>query len=315
MAESHRPTAQLVTITATDGLLLPALYYKSGRGAPLVIWLHGMGPTGSFYAVDRINALATSLNSAGVAFLALNNRGAGMLQSIKYVDEAGDYQKVTQGTSHELIADCVKDINGAVKFARDSGHDQLFLVGHSTGANKICVYNSYEPKNPFLGYVLFGGGDDTGLFYLELGRDRFYDLMQESKLRTEQGRGDQLVPQSYGVGAFSYQSLADILDPDGDYNSFPFTECSTGVKLSTKGLFHDFKTISKPTLIIYGELDEYCPPSAREAEAIMLAQSPNPNLLTAKLVLGADHSAHNHEAELAADITDWVINQLKEQPK
>lgn len=311
MAESKRPKAELVTVTATDGLMLPALYYSASDGSPAVIWLHGMGTTGSFYAVERMNTLASVLMESGMSFLALNNRGAGFLQDIKFVDDAGDYQKTTQGTSHELIADCVKDIDGAVKFLTDRGHSDLFLVGHSTGANKICVYNSKKPANPFRGYVLFGGGDDTGLFYEQLGKDRFFDLMQESKLKVEQGQGSRLVPVRYEVGPFSYQSLDDILDPDGDYNTFPYIEFTKGVKLSTKALFHEFKTISKPSLVIYGSEDKYCPPSATEAEKILASVTPYPDLFTFELIPGSDHSAHGHESELAKALTHWITTRLK----
>ena len=54
MAEIIRPKAELISITASDGLILPALYFAPEKsGAPLAVWLHGMGTTASFYAVDR----------------------------------------------------------------------------------------------------------------------------------------------------------------------------------------------------------------------------------------------------------------------
>jgi pimeloyl-ACP methyl ester carboxylesterase len=311
MAKNQHPLAQLLTITANDGLMLPALYYSAGPESPLVIWLHGMGSTGSFYAVERTNALASALLAKSISFLALNNRGAHFLQGVKFLDKTGEYQKRLQGTSHELIAESIFDIEGAINFAKSNSHSSLFLVGHSTGANKICVYNYHSQNNPFKGYVLFGGGDDTGLFYEQLGRDRFFDLMQESKSKVEQGQGAHLVPERYNVGPFSYQSLDDILDPDGDYNTFPFIEQSTGVKLSTKPLFREFKSIDKPTLVMYGSEDEYCPPSAAVAENTLKSVAPHPDLFTFELIPEADHSAHGHEPRLASLITKWIKCQLE----
>src|SRR5689334_9809534 len=110
MTQSANPLAQLITVPATDGLQNPALYYEPAAATKrLVIWLHGMGSSGIFYAVDHTNALAAAATNADTAFLALQNRGGGMLQGIRYFDETGTKQKRLQGTSHELIADCTAD--------------------------------------------------------------------------------------------------------------------------------------------------------------------------------------------------------------
>jgi pimeloyl-ACP methyl ester carboxylesterase len=193
MAAPNGPLAQLVTVTATDGLLLPALYFQPlAPTKRVVIWLHGMGSSGVIYSTDHTNAIAQALIDRGVAFLAMQNRGAGMLQRVKYFDEAGEKQKRLQGTSHELIADCVYDIDGAVAFARGSGHSDLYLGGHSTGANKIALYNYLKPDNPFAGYVIYGAGDDTGLYYEEFGPERFDAVRAEAQKQIANGHGADL---------------------------------------------------------------------------------------------------------------------------
>jgi pimeloyl-ACP methyl ester carboxylesterase len=60
-----------------------------------------------------------------------------------------------------------------VRELRRRGYRDITLIGHSTGANKIAVYDHYKPRNSIKRYVLLGGGDDTGILYEHLGPRRF----------------------------------------------------------------------------------------------------------------------------------------------
>jgi pimeloyl-ACP methyl ester carboxylesterase len=306
MGLTDSPLAQLITVTATDGLMLPALYYQPEKPTKrLVIWLHGMGSTATFYAVNHTNALATTLTASGTAFLALNNRGAGMLQGVKYLDEDGEKQKRIQGTTHELIAECVLDIDGALEFAKANGYSELYLVGHSTGANKIALYSYLKPKNPFTGYVIYGGGDDTGMFYEDLGPDKFREALAEAKRQIDAGHGEDLAPFDLLGDYFSYQSAYDILDPDGGYNTFPYYE-SQHSPLGTKPLWREFKSITKPTLVVYGAVDEYCRPDVPTAINILKREAPTGVDIRYQTIPGGDHGCYQHESELAEAIANWV---------
>jgi alpha-beta hydrolase superfamily lysophospholipase len=303
----NSPLTRLIIVPATDGLQLPALFFEPAKPTKrLMIWLHGMGSSGVFYSVDHTNALAEAFTESGTAFLAMQNRGGGMLQGIRYYDENGDKQKRLQGTTHELIAECVYDIDGALKFAAEHGYTELYLGGHSTGANKTALYHYLKPRNPFAGYCLYGGGDDTGLFYEELGYDRFQDALEVCRRQIKAGRGADLTPFDMMGDYFSYQSAYDILNPDGDYNTFPFFETQTGNKLSTKPLFREYKSINKPTLVIYGEQDEYCLPNTHAVLDLLKRECSAPDRFTFALVPGADHSSFRHETKTAHAIADWV---------
>lgn len=299
--------AELVTVTATDALQLPALLFEPEQTSRrMVIWLHGMGSSGIFYGVNRTDALAQALTERQTAFLGLQNRGGGMLQGIKYLDEAGELQRRVVGTTHELIADCVKDIDGAIEFAAKRGYTELYLAGHSTGANKAALYNYLVPENPFLGFVLFGGGDDTGIYFEELGEQHFHKLLDEARAKVKAGQGEELAPKAEMGDYFSYQSIVDILDPDGGYNTFPFFEAQSGTKLATKPLFREYSSISKPMLVLYGENDEYAKPTAKDCLELLRAHTKNPERTDYQLIPGADHGAYQHETEAADAIAAWV---------
>jgi pimeloyl-ACP methyl ester carboxylesterase len=306
-ARPTSPLARLVTIPAADGLQLPALSFEPSTPTKrLMIWLHGMGPSGIFYNVDHTNALADAFTSSGTAFLGLQNRGGGMLQSIRYYDKSGAKQKRLQGTTHELIAECVQDIDGAIAWAAAQGYSELYLGGLSTGANKTALYHYLRPENPFRGYVLYGGGDDTGDMYRILGPDRFHAALVEARTQVAAGHGENLAPYELMGDHFSYQSAADILDPDGNYNTFPFYEAQHG-QLGVKPLWREYKSNTKPTLVVYGEQDEYALPNTAATMQILRDQCPDPAKYTFALISGGDHGCFRHEPELAKTVADWVV--------
>ena len=99
------PLTRLITVTADDGLLLPALFYEPEKPTNrLVIWLHGMGSSGIFYNPGHTNALAAAFTTSGTAFLGLQNRGGGMLQGVKFIDADGEKQKRLQAPESTYIS-------------------------------------------------------------------------------------------------------------------------------------------------------------------------------------------------------------------
>ena len=160
--------AKFVNFLATDKLPLPGLLFKKNGSKKILISLHGNGGSSVFYRPDKSQELANDAHKAGWDFFAFNNRGSGVTNKIKYYKN-GKYTRVWCGTSHELIADCVKDIDGAINFLKTLGYKEFALIGFSTGANKICVYHYKKPRNPVTKNLIICGADDSGLNYNEFG--------------------------------------------------------------------------------------------------------------------------------------------------
>jgi pimeloyl-ACP methyl ester carboxylesterase len=196
-----------------------------------------------------------------------------------------------------------------IEFLQQQGFKQFYLIGHSSGANKICVYDHYQPDNPVDKYILLGGGDDTGIFFEMMGgdRDQFFKYLKQAKEKIKQGQGRELVPEEIIEYILSYHSFYDICNPDGDYNTFPFREYLQDLNLSTKPLFRYFKQISKPSLVVYGENDEYAPDeSGAKANQILQKHVNGQNNFDFEVLSQADHSFHYREKELAQLISAWL---------
>jgi len=290
-ADRAEPACRLVSFEAADGVALAGVLYEPKRASKrVVIWLHGMGA--SVFESRRTNLLAEVFGKRGIAFFPFNNRGSGVVR--RAGDDLG-------GAAFERIRDCVADIDGAIRELWRRGYRDVTLAGHSTGANKIAVYDHYKPRNRARRYVLIAGGDDTGLLYAQLGARRFRALL--TKARAKRG-GGEVAPRGVSPSLMSWRALYDVANPNGDYNVFPFFEVMSGTKLSSRPLFRYIRGIRKPSLYLYGDRDEFCFGDVPRCAAI-LSRYVNQR---AEIVVmrDADHGFKGREEELGTIICDWI---------
>ncbi|MFH0951577.1 MAG: alpha/beta fold hydrolase [Patescibacteria group bacterium] len=296
------PNPDLVQIKTKDGLTLPGLLYRAPRSTRAVIHLHGNGSQSIFYHNDQLIDLARALNSQGISLLQFNNRGAHYIKKLQ-AKKGKPAARQHYGMAYEKIKECIYDIEAAVKLLKKHGYSTFYLVGHSTGANKIVVYHYYQRKNPISKYVLLGGGDDTGIYYHLLGKKRFFRLLRQAKRKINSRQGEQIIAELLPGDIFSYQGFYDIANPDGDYNIFPFLEKLRGLKLSSKSLFRHYRKLSKPTLVVYGDQDQYAWGNIPRIVSILKEQKPD---LDYKIIKGADHSFSNHQNQLGKVLANWL---------
>lgn len=292
-----------------DHLTLPALLFQPNKKTTrLAIWLHGMGDNAVFYKPTLINCLAEQLSKNNIAFLAFNNRGAHNKKILRIKDSA---DHIIAGCHYEKIIDSIKDISAAVDLAKTLDYSNLFLIGHSTGANKILTYNYHiQADNPFSKYILLAPGDDTGLFFKELTEKKFHESFLYAKKLIEKDKPNKIMPKYTGLNPFSAQSAKDILDPDGDYNTFPYYEYLHH-RIGHKQLFQELKSIKIPTKVIYGENDEFTSHIQGPENAIKILKE---NLLPKNsfsfgIIKEANHSFNFHEKELSDTISTWLNDQ------
>ncbi|HWW60537.1 MAG TPA: alpha/beta fold hydrolase [Thermoanaerobaculia bacterium] len=298
-AEDHPgPLARLLRFPATDGVELPALLYEPRRATNrAAVFLHGTGGS-SVFDSRRTNRLAEEFLSRGIAYFAFNNRGAHVVR------------RIGMGSAFERIRDCVKDIDGALRELRQRGYRDVTLIGHSTGANKIAVYDHYKPRNAVKRYVLLAGGDDTGMLYDHLGPRRFRAALAKARDMIKAKRGDEFVPRALSPMLLTWRAFYDTANPDGDYNVFPFLEALQDIRLSRRARFRYVKAIRKPALFLYGEHDEYSSPDTSTCVRVLAgAIGARPNVELA-IIAGADHGFGGMERELVDVIMAWIESPL-----
>ena len=300
---------KLVEIISTDQLILPGLLFENHqiKTKKIAIWLHGMGDNGIFYKPKLINQLAHQLNTIKVDFLAFNNRGAHNQKYLKYYNnQPSDF---LGGWTNELIKDCLKDIDGAINFVQQQDYHKIYLIGHSTGANKAVLYHFKKlKKDPVAAYILLGPSDDIGCHYLDLS-SKFFSNLQLSQQIINQYRPLKKMPKYSGCYHMSAQSCFDMLNPDGNYNIFPYYEASFK-RLGHKKLFQELNSLDRNFLIILGQFDEFTIPFNGPKNIFKLIeknlQSSVKKFFNYQIINQADHSFNNQEIELAQRIAQWI---------
>lgn len=290
------PLGRLVRFDATDGAPLAGLLFEPRRRSKrALIFLHGTGGS-SVFESKRTNALAAALARDGIAYFPFNNRGSQVIRRLG---------RDLGGCALEKIRDCVFDIDGAVRELWARGYRDLTLAGHSTGANKVAVYDSVKPRNRVKRYVLLGGGDDTGMLYDQLGPRRFQAALLKARAMIRDRRGSELVPHALSSLPMSWRSFYDMANPNGDYNVFPFLEVLRNVRLSRRPRFRHVRGIRKPALFVYGEHDQYLTDPSRCVAVLAEALGPKPNV-EITVMAGADHGFSDREQDLADLIVRWM---------
>lgn len=295
------PRCRIVRFETDDGVPLSGALFEPRRATRrAAIFLHGTGGA-SVFESGRTNRLADVLTRGGVAWFPFNNRGAHLMRRAG----AG-----LGGFAYELIRDCVHDIDAAIRELRRRGYRDITLVGHSTGANKVAVYDHHKRRSFAKRYVLLAGGDDTGMLYQQLGARRFASALAKARDRIRARRGEELAPRSLSELPMSWRSFYDMANPDGDYNVFPFLEVMRGVRLSRKPRFRHVRGIRKPALIVYGDRDEYLYGDVSRCVAILAeAIGAKPNIELA-VMADADHGFGGKERELGELILEWSADVL-----
>jgi pimeloyl-ACP methyl ester carboxylesterase len=297
------PLGRLLRFDATDGAPLAGLLFEPSRiggrrTTRAVIFLHGTGGA-SVFESKRTNVLAAAFMRERIAYFTFNNRGAYLVRRLG---------RDLGGMAYEKIRDCVFDIDGAVRELWSRGYRDLTLVGHSTGANKVAVYDSLKRRNRVKRYVLLAGGDDTGMLSDQLGPRRFQSALRKARAMIRDRRGAELVPGTLSSLPMSWRSFYDMANPNGDYNVFPFLEVMRNVRLSRRPRFRHIRGIRKPALFVYGENDEYLYGDVSRCVAILAeALGPRPNVEIA-VMSGADHGFSGRERELAELIVGWMTS-------
>ena len=286
-----------LSLSTSDGLLLPGLHYSNpsmSSTKKLLIYVHGAGSSSILRWPKLTNTLADKLTSASVDMLTFNNRGAGYIT--KFDTTKG--KSVTGGMSYENISECELDIDSALKWAKQNNYNEIYLYGHSTGANKLVLWaNIHKSNKNVKGLILSAGGDDVSLQLSRYNPTLLGRLEKFMKNSTPK----QIVPIELFPGdhPISVGSLKELITQNSNYDVFPFR------RPDEKNAFKLFKAVEYPLSIIYGSDDFGTIIPTEEAVKVLRSLKP----CKAKIIPNADHSYNNRETDLAAAVLECVLSK------
>ena len=288
----------LAQIETKDHLLHQGIYFEpKKRGKCAILWIHGF--MSAFYRNLQLwETLAQSSEKYGFGFAVFNNRGHDIVTGIKKINrrKKSGYSYTMQGASSEKFVDCVYDIEAGIKFLLAQKFTKIILVGHSTGANKVCYYSAHQPHSQVAGVVLAGPVSD-----------RLTPPVNALKLKKtlhlmlrliKQGKGDRLVtePPFFPMTPKRFISLYQPRSPE---DTFDYGDA--------KPLMKDYSKIKLPLLVIFGENDEFLDRPVQRVIAIFDAYARS-SFYTSAIIPKATHGFNRSEQQLVKLLFAWYAN-------
>ncbi len=269
-----------------DGLRLPMVHFESNEKDICVLFIHGMCQT----IIDNYFAIVCGrlLSKNNIGFIYEHNRGYSIENDILTKD--GTYERL--GCMYETFEDCIKDIDLAIKQAKDLGYKRIILMGHSYGCNKV-IYYYYKSRPDVIGIILASAPDMMGL---QLMRQKDYqELLSEAKKNIDNGNPNKLL--SNIIEDYMYMSSKTFYNwynPNSNLDNLPV--------LGKSDNWYQFESIDVPILTFSGdkENDNYFHLDLLKEKAKSCKD------FEYKMIEGADHFYHNREDEISSLILNWI---------
>ncbi len=291
---------RLIECTTLDHLVHQGFFYEpQKKGKIALVWVHGL--TGNFYRNFSLHrALIAQCKKHGWAYLSCNTRGHDMLASIRKVDNSTDsgFTRIPAGAGQEIFTDCVYDIQAYVQYLGTLGYSRMILIGHSTGANKVCYYSASYPYDARVaGVVLMSPIRDrlTVPSYMEC-------ILWIMKRLVALGLGKRplFVPGVFfPITPYRYVSLFSCGSPE---DVFTYGDKPSRSMHMVSGMKH-------PAFVVFGEEDEMADrPVALiqkefDSQVYRLAY-------TSTRIAGSDHGFEGYEHTVAGKIAGFIRTVL-----
>ena len=248
----------------------------SHKPRPTVLLVHGMG--GNFYRSSLKKEWLRQAGRYGFDVLTCNNRGS------------------DRAVVFERFENCVADIEATLAVGRRLGYRRFVLLGHSTGCQKVTLYQSRRQNPDVCAVALAAPADDLAICRRALGKRYDYWLNHARKL-VRQGKGKTLLPMLYEK--FSARRFLSIADP----------KSIEAQLFNYGGSLRHFARIRCPVIAFLGTREEYACRPVAEMGAILRTTTRAPNFHFFAVPSG-DHGFHGHEKTTVQRALCWLQTQI-----
>lgn len=280
---------ELVYTSSEDGLLLEgvAIHPLGGASRPVsVVWIHGNASR--FYDYPYV-MIGRALATAGYPFVSANTRGHDISTFMWRASggkpapwNAPEGMPVGAGSAWERLDEAPRDLAAWVALAAGHGPGAVVLVGHSSGAQRVVLYQA-ERQDARVAGIALASPDLRGFMPP--------DQLEAAQRLVGEGRGLEVVPAQpyapwYRQSAQSVVSKAAILSH----------------LLETDDGEATIAAIRSPLLAFFGARE----PGGEAALETIRRQARAAARVDAEVIEDADHVYTGHEADVANMIGRWM---------
>jgi pimeloyl-ACP methyl ester carboxylesterase len=283
--------ARVIEIQTPKKFLLNGLWFGPGKPKKVIIWIHGLASS----AFSKLG-IVEQLIDTDTAVMTFNNRGAASVTRVRKLNpkKKGGFEFVIAGGSHEVFTECADDIQGAVDFAQKHGAKEIYLAGHSTGAQKSVYYATRKGNDTKVkGVILLAPMSDYAGALKEFGKKALQHGIRASEKLIKAGNPHVIVPNSW-VDAQRYISL---FSPESTEEIFSYVDPEKKPKI--------YESLIVPALVVLAADDEYADRPAGQIEAWFVKHSRSKRL-GVRTIPKTDHGFSGAEKAVTATIRQWM---------
>lgn len=286
-----------INVETARGTLLNGVLFSSAKKSETVV-IAITGIHGNFYSNPFYYNIGDTLTAGGIDFIyAQTNDAFGEIQSFNTKTNSPELI----GSWNEDFNNTDEDIEGYLNFAKDSGYKNIFLAGHSLGANKVIYYLSrHHDKKNVSHFLLLSPANLTWLTKNVTEKER--KIIRDY---VETGNGDKILPFYFMgwvrcIADTAYQWLySSILnnvhvEADGDFSQVEKITHSGALIIGT----YDNFTYGDPAGFL-SNINNHMP-TARENKLIFIQRT--------------GHTYQQKEQEIADDILKYVNEANNSRP-
>lgn len=262
----------------------------------VVISVHGMQ---SNCFKKREDILANTINKAGIAYFAFNNRGTEIMCYTKKIDGS---KTLNGGCAYEDVLDSYYDIKGAIKKMLELGFTKIHLQGHSLGCTKIVyTYNRLKEEkddivNNIKSVILLSLVDLIDLQKYDLGIDKYNEMLELAIEKEKNNEEMDLMPRDSFDHPISVKSYLRYYRDNQDIDFARFSDKEYD--------FKELNNIEIPLFLRWGEKDLVIQDLNELSD--FLKSKINNDSLDISYIKGTDHGYTDKEEVLGEEIVKFL---------
>ncbi|MGC9599494.1 MAG: alpha/beta fold hydrolase [Minisyncoccia bacterium] len=239
-----------VTIVTPKKYLLNGLWFGGDRPRSAIVFVHGLSPSSSVFSHQNFLVPLASEDTAVIFF---NNRGHDKVTRIRKKSGQGE----TAGGAHEVFTECADDLEGVVRLLRRKKVKEIYLVGHSTGSQKIAYYLSRNNnQRRIAGAALLVPISDYASNKKFAEPRKFRRAHAYAAKLVAQKRPHELLPASVWPDLVDAQRFLSLNTPNSKEEIFSYAQ--------PRKIPRTLRKIKIPLLVVFAGNDEYADRPARE---------------------------------------------------
>lgn len=273
-----------VNFTTSDRLnLYGILYLPEQETEEVVIFVHGIH-SNCFKKKDDI--FGKELNKNNIAYFTFDNRGANTITKIN---------GKLYGAAYEEPAECIYDINAAIKVMKEKGYKKINLLGHSLGSSKVLYWYNNDKKHEINTIGLLSLTDMHSIVksFLGIKYNFLVGKMKKQRLSTlipqEMFKNINILPLS--INTF----LKLFIEPEFDLVNYSDVNVD------------NLNKVKEPLFMRFGTINEYLVKNSAYTVSQIMTKITKNNI-DISYIEDADHSYHGKEEKLINEYIQFIKN-------